>query len=95
MQSFSYVFNYRSYLFSWQVNKLTLVWGKPRQPPLGPEEVEINAFTSASRLCSKNIVLLFSFIVFLTAVTAFISLYAYGTILTRMTRDHHTNELDR
>ena len=25
----------------WQLNKMTLVWGKPRQPPLGSEEVRL------------------------------------------------------
>lgn len=27
------------FLLYWQFDKLALVWGKPRQPPLGPEEV--------------------------------------------------------
>ena len=28
-----------SIIFIWQFDKLALVWGKPRQPPLGSEEV--------------------------------------------------------
>lgn len=32
------------YVSFWQFDKLTLVWGKPRQPPLGSEEVRAAFF---------------------------------------------------
>lgn len=34
---------YYPFFLRWQVEKLALVWGKPRQPPLGQEEVNLFA----------------------------------------------------